>query len=97
MKPLEVNPYVRYRLPRKRWQSVVMAGVWTVLVVLMAKDPDPLWLSIILWALSALMIWVNVYTAVRYNALKKQHDDAERARQQVRARYTHLDLFDGEN
>ncbi|AWY07533.1 hypothetical protein SEA_LAZERLEMON_50 [Streptomyces phage LazerLemon] len=88
LKTLEVNPHVRYRLPRKRWQSGAMALVWAALAVWTVTDPfGPWWVIGFFLGMDAMFFLGNVYAFVMYDELVKQHAAAEKARQEMQARW----------
>lgn len=82
-----------YPLPRKRWISGAMAGVWAGLIALFWIDGgEPLrWLTVILTVVAALYLLGNVYAFVAYDRLKAQQDAARARRQAARARQYGLD------
>ncbi|UTN91880.1 hypothetical protein SEA_STUFF_49 [Streptomyces phage Stuff] len=86
-KPLPVNVYVRYRLPRKRWQCAAMAAVWAGLLAwyLIDRPEMPAWLYAAFIALDVAFIVGNIVAFVDYDRLKARREAAETARAQMRA------------
>ncbi|WIC89200.1 hypothetical protein SEA_BOGOTA_50 [Streptomyces phage Bogota] len=85
-KPLPFNPYIRYRLPRKRWQSAAMALVWAGLLAwYLADRPEmPAWLYAAFLVLDVAFIVGNVVAFADYDRLKARSEAAEAARNEMR-------------
>ncbi|AXH49438.1 hypothetical protein SEA_CROSBY_50 [Streptomyces phage Crosby] len=85
-KPLPFNPYVRYRLPKKRWQSLAMALVWAALLAwyLIDRPEMPAWLYAAFIVLDVAFIVGNIVAFVDYDRLKARAESAEAARNEMR-------------